>query len=70
MIKGDCRSLSSDVTKSCKKKNEKTVSFEKLILGGFGILMPQKCQVEIILYLSDFEGRFKAQSVFIVLGCF
>ena len=49
---------------------KKTVSFEKLILGGFGILMPQKCQVEIILYLSDFEGRFKAQSVFIVLGCF
>ena len=68
MIKGDCRSLHSDVTKNCKRK--KTVSFEKLILGGFGILMPQKCQVEIILYLSDFEGRFKAQSVFIVLGCF
>ena len=70
MIKGDCRSFRSDVTKNCKKKNKKKVSFEKLILGGFGILMHQKCQVEMILYLSDFERRFKAQSVSTVLGCF
>ena len=49
---------------------KKIVSFVKLILGRFGILMPQKCQVEIILYLSDFERRFKAQSVSTVLGCF
>ena len=56
--------------KIVRREIRKTVSFEKLILGGFGILMPQKCHVEMIFYLSDFERRFKAQSVSTVLGCF